>query len=129
MERGALNAERARRPSVWWQAARPLCNKCKGCMDLASGSACWLMSRATRHATAAGLRPSGRHRTRPGHVPALDPHPCMSFWELRTRLHRGVVSLGGPDPSIHLGMYYLSLPHGAPSPSHVVGMAASLRMT
>ena len=30
----ALNAERARRPSAWWQAARPLRNKCKGCMDV-----------------------------------------------------------------------------------------------
>jgi hypothetical protein len=25
-----LNAERARRPSAWWQAARPLRNKCRG---------------------------------------------------------------------------------------------------
>ena len=53
----------------------------------------------------------------------------MSFWELRTRSYRGPVSLGGPDPSMHLGMYYLSLPRGAPSPAHVVGSEAALRMT
>jgi hypothetical protein len=29
-----LNAERARRPSVWWQAVRPLRNKCRGCTAL-----------------------------------------------------------------------------------------------
>jgi hypothetical protein len=27
----ALNAERARRLSAWWQAVRPLRNKCKDC--------------------------------------------------------------------------------------------------
>jgi hypothetical protein len=26
-----LNVERAHRPSAWWQAARPLRNKCKDC--------------------------------------------------------------------------------------------------
>jgi hypothetical protein len=31
---GALNAERARRPSAWWQVARPLHNKCKDCMPV-----------------------------------------------------------------------------------------------
>jgi hypothetical protein len=73
---GALNAERARRPSVWWQAAHPLRNKCNGCMDLASGSVRWLMSRATSHAAPAGLRLSGKRRARPGHVPAPDPYSC-----------------------------------------------------
>jgi hypothetical protein len=127
-----------------------------GCMDLASGSACWLMSRATRHAAAAGLRLSGKRRARPGHVPAPDLYPCrgppcpgtlprpgpywgepgalfegpgMSPWKLRTHSYRGPMSLGGPDPSMHLGMYYLSLPRGAPSPAHVVGSGAALRMT
>jgi hypothetical protein len=42
--------------------------------------------------------------------------PDMSFWELQTRSYRGPVSLGGPDPSMHLRMYYLSLPGGAPTP-------------
>jgi hypothetical protein len=114
-------------------------------MNLASGSACWLMSRATCHAAAAGLRLSAKRRARPGHVPASDPYPCrgpprigtlprpgpywgepgayfegpdMSFWELRTRSYRGPVSLGGPDPSMRLGMYYLSLSRGAPGPAH-----------
>jgi hypothetical protein len=126
-----------------------------GCMDLASGSACWLMSRATRHAAATGLHPSGKRRARPGHVPAPDPYPCrgpprpgtlprpepywggawslfegpgMPSWELRTCSYRGLVSLGGPAPSMHVGMYYLFLPRGAPSPAHVVGSGAVLHM-
>jgi hypothetical protein len=32
--RDTLNAERARRPSAQWQAARPLLNKCRGCTAL-----------------------------------------------------------------------------------------------
>jgi hypothetical protein len=47
-----------------------------GCMDFASGSPCWLMSRATLHAAAVGLRLSRKRRVRPGHVPAPDPYPC-----------------------------------------------------
>jgi hypothetical protein len=53
----------------------------------------------------------------------------MSSWELRTRSYRGPAFLGGPDPSMHLGKYYLSLPRGAPSSAHVVGSGAALRMT
>jgi hypothetical protein len=46
----------------------------------------------------------------------------MPSWELRTRTYRGPVSLcGGPDPSMHPGKYYLSLPRGTPRPAHVVG--------
>jgi hypothetical protein len=45
----------------------------------------------------------------------------MPSWELRTRSYRGPVSLGGLEPSMHPGTYYLSLPHGAPRPAHVVG--------
>jgi hypothetical protein len=45
-------------------------------MGLTSGSARWLMSRATSHAAAAGLRLSGKRRARPGHVPAPDPYSC-----------------------------------------------------
>jgi hypothetical protein len=124
-------------------------------MDLASGSACWLMSWATLHAAAAGLRLSEKRRARPGHVSAPDPYPCrgpprpgtlprpgpywggalslfegpiMSSWELRTRSNRGPASLAGPDPSMHLEKYYLSLPRGAPSLAHVVGSGATLRM-
>jgi hypothetical protein len=53
----------------------------------------------------------------------------MSSWELRTRSYRGPAFLGDLDPSMHLGKYYISLPHGAPSPTHVVGSGAALRMT
>jgi hypothetical protein len=48
----------------------------------------------------------------------------MSSWELRTCSYRGPVSLGGPDPSMYLGMYYLSLPRGALWPAHAVGSGA-----
>jgi hypothetical protein len=47
-----------------------------GCMGLTSGSARWVMSRATSHAAAAGLSLSGKCRARPGHVPAPDPYSC-----------------------------------------------------
>jgi hypothetical protein len=53
----------------------------------------------------------------------------MSSWELRTHSYRGPMSLGGLDPLMHLGKYYLSLSRGAPSPAHVVGSRAALRMT
>jgi hypothetical protein len=64
-----------------------------------------------------------------GEAWSLFEGPDMPSWELRTRSYRGQVSLGGPNPSMHLGMYYLSLPRGAPSPAHVVGLGAVLRMT
>jgi hypothetical protein len=118
-------------------------------MGLTSGSARWLMSRATSHAAAAGLRLSGECRARPGHMPAPDPYSCGGplrpgtllrpgpysegpgahprdpaclLWEPRTCTYRGPVSLcGGPDPTTHPGMYYLSLPRGALRPTHVWG--------
>jgi hypothetical protein len=74
-------------------------------------------------------RDLAKTRTLLGGVWSLFEGPGMSFWELRTRSHRGPVSLGGLDPSMHLEMYYLSLPRGAPSPAHVVGSGAALRMT
>jgi hypothetical protein len=41
----------------------------------------------------------------------------------------GPVSLcGGPNPMMHPGVYYLSLPRGALRPSHVVGSGAVLRV-
>jgi hypothetical protein len=53
----------------------------------------------------------------------------MPSWELRTCRYRGPVSLyGGPDPMMHLGMYYLSLPRGALRPAHVVGSGVDLRV-
>jgi hypothetical protein len=68
-------------------------------------------------------------RTLLGGAWSLFEGPSMPSWELQTRSYRGLVSLGGPDPSMHLGMYYLSLPRGAPSSAHVVGSGAALRMT
>jgi hypothetical protein len=61
-----------------------------GCMGLTSGLAHWLMSRATSHAAAAGLRLSGKRRARPGHVPAPDPYSCWGPPRPRT--------LPGPKP-------------------------------
>jgi hypothetical protein len=53
----------------------------------------------------------------------------MPSWELRSCTYRGPVSLyGGPDPTMHPGMYYLSLPRGALRPAHVVGLGAILRV-
>jgi hypothetical protein len=55
--------------------------------------------------------------------------PGMPSWELRTCTYRGPVSLsGGPDPMMHPGVYYLSFPHGALRPAHVVGSGAVLRV-
>jgi hypothetical protein len=56
--------------------------------------------------------------------------PDMYSWELRTRTHRGPVSLcGGLDPIMHPGMYYLSSPRGALRPAHVVGSGVVLPVT
>jgi hypothetical protein len=117
----------------------------RGFRGLTSGSVRWLMSRATSHAIAAGLCLSGECWARPGHVLAPDPYSCrgpprpgtllstgpllVPSWELRTCTYRGPVSLyGGPDPMMPHGMYYLSLPHGALRPAHVVGSGAVLRV-
>jgi hypothetical protein len=125
-------------------------------MGLTSGSARWLMSWATSHAAAVGLRLSGERRARPGHVPALDPYSCRGpprpgtllrpgpysegpgahprdptclLCELRTCTYRGPVSLCGcPDPTTHPGVYYLFLPCGALRPAHVVGLGVVLRV-
>jgi hypothetical protein len=54
--------------------------------------------------------------------------PDIPSWESRTVIkgsgcaYRGPVFLrGGPDPIMHPGVYYLSLPRGTPEPAHVVG--------
>jgi hypothetical protein len=65
-----------------------------GCMGLTSGSACWLMSRATSHAAAAGLCLSGKRRARPGHVPAPDPYSCRDPPRPRTLPRPGPYSEG-----------------------------------
>jgi hypothetical protein len=126
-------------------------------MGLMSGSACWLMSRATSHAAAAGLRLSGERRVKPGHVSA--PDPCLFQGPPRPRTllrsgprsgerrthpgdsaclpgssglvpHRGPVFLsGGLDPVVLPGMYYPSSPRGALRPAHVVGSGVTPRVT
>jgi hypothetical protein len=126
-------------------------------MGLTSGPARWLMSRATSHAVAAGLCPErgaqGRAWTRVSTGPLLKPGsslsrdlakartllggtwglpegPDMPSWELRACTHRGLASYcGDPDPMMHPGMYYLSLPRGAFRPAHAVGSGAVLHVT
>jgi hypothetical protein len=70
MGRDALNAERARRPSAQWQAARPLLNKCRGCTTL---SQAW-PDGLCHGPQAAGFCLSGKWRARPGDVPVPDPY-------------------------------------------------------
>jgi hypothetical protein len=126
-------------------------------MGLTSGSARWLMSRATSHAAAVGLRLSGERRVKPGHVSAPDPCLCRGPPRPGTLLrsgprlggprthprdpaclprssrlvpHRGLVFLcGGPDPVVLPGMYYPSLPRGALRPAHVLGSGVTPRVT
>jgi hypothetical protein len=64
----------------------------RGFRGLMSGSARWLMSRATSHAAAVGLRLSGERRAKPGHVPAPDPHSCRGPFRPRTLLWPGPYS-------------------------------------
>jgi hypothetical protein len=61
---------------------------------LTPGSARWLMSRATRHAAAVGLRLSGERRARPRHVLAPDPYSCRGPPRPRTLLRPGPYSEG-----------------------------------
>jgi hypothetical protein len=59
----------------------------------------------------------------------LPEGPDMASWELWTRKYKGPVSLcGGPDPLMHPGKYYLSLPRGGPRLAHAVGSGAALRV-
>jgi hypothetical protein len=106
MGRDALNAERARRPSAQWQAARLFLNKCRGCTtsrQVWPGSLCHGLQ-------AAGLHLSGKRRARPAHMSALDPctyqgpprsGTLLGFRptrRLRTYMYRSPVSFcGGPD--------------------------------
>jgi hypothetical protein len=71
MGRDILNAERARRPSAQWQAARPLLNKCRGYMALRQARPDGLC----HGPQAAGLRLREERRARPAHVSA--PDPCL----------------------------------------------------
>jgi hypothetical protein len=154
----AFNAERARRLSVWWQAARPLRNKWRGCAafrGLTSGPARWLMSRATSHMAAAGLclskeRRQGldtcQHRTLTHAGVLLVLRSCQGPDLTRRDLGptRGTrhAFLGTPDlyvqgfgvlllrsdPMMHPGMYHLSLPRGALGPAYVAGSGAVLHV-
>jgi hypothetical protein len=87
----------------------------------------------TRVSTGPLLKPGSspsRVRALLGGTWGLPEGPDMPSWELRTCTHRGPVSYcGGPDPMMHPGMYYLSLPRGAFRPAHVVGSGAVLRVT
>jgi hypothetical protein len=69
MGRDAFNAERARRPSAQWQAARLFLNKCRGCTTFRHGrpgSLChWSL-------------PEREAEARPAHVSAPDPYTHQS---------------------------------------------------
>jgi hypothetical protein len=126
-------------------------------MGLTLGSARWLMSRASSHAAAVGLRLSGERRARPGHVSVPDPCSRRGPLRLGTSLRPGpylggpgarprdptcllrspglvctggpVPYCGGPDPMMHPGVYHLPLPRGAFRPAHVAGSGVVLRVT
>jgi hypothetical protein len=59
--------------------------------------------------------------------------PDMPSWESGSVIedpscaYKGLVFLrGGSEPMMHPGVYHLSLPRGAPRPTHVVGSGAIL---
>jgi hypothetical protein len=86
MGRDTFNAERARRPSAQWQAARIFLNKCRGYADFRQvrpGSLC-------HGPRAAGLRLSGKQRR--------GPHTCQR----RTPAHTRVLLAPGPCWSSNL---------------------------
>jgi hypothetical protein len=80
MRRDIFNAERARRPSAQWQAARLFLNKCRGCTTFCQGRPGSLCHRPQ----AAGLRLSGKRRQ--------GPHTCQR----RTPTHTRVLLAPGP---------------------------------
>jgi hypothetical protein len=134
MGRDALNAERARRPSAQWQAARLFLNKCRGCMtsrQVRPGSLC-------HGPQVAGLRLSGKWRARPTHVSAPDPRTHQGPSRSGTLLEFGptrrlctYMYIGVRCPSVGSGlteMWCLSLPRGALWPAHLVGSGAVLRV-
>jgi hypothetical protein len=128
-----------------------------GYMGLTSGSARWLMSRATSQTAAAGLHLSGKRRARTGHVPAPDPYSCRGppgpgtlprlgpYSEGPGAYPRdpacplgssGLLRTGVRCPSAEVRTYRCTL--GSiifpchvvlPRPAHVVGSGAALRVT
>jgi hypothetical protein len=80
MGRDTFNAERARRSSALWQAARLFLNKCRGCMAFHQGRPGSLC----HGPQAAGLRLSGKRRR--------GSHTC----QCRTPAHTRVLLVLGP---------------------------------
>jgi hypothetical protein len=128
MGRDALNAERARRPSAQWQAARLFLNKCRGCT-----TSCQVRPGSLCHGPqAAGLRLSGKWRARPAHVSA--PDPCTHQGPSRS----GTLLEFGPTRRLRtcmyiwwsglIGVWCLSLPRGALWPAYPVRSGAVLRV-
>jgi hypothetical protein len=106
--RDTLNAERARRPSAQWQAARPLLNKCRGCTtsrQVRPGSLC-------HGPQVAGLRLSEKWRARPGHVSAPDPCSYQGPPRSGTLLRfgptggSGLICIGVRCPSVGVRTYW-----------------------
>jgi hypothetical protein len=95
MGQNTLNAERARRPSVQWQAARPLLNKCRGYTALRQARPDGLC----HGPQAAGLRLRGERRARPAHVSA--PDPCIPQGPSRS----GTLPRFGPTLGLRNYMY------------------------
>jgi hypothetical protein len=122
MGRDTFNAERARRPSAQWQAARLFLNKCRGCTA----------SRQSRPDSlchgpqAADLRLSGKRRQgphtcqrwTPAHTRVLlGPGPCRSLDlpEGSGLVYRGLVSLCGGAALLGCGVFpYHMAPFGLP---------------
>jgi hypothetical protein len=111
MGRDVFNAERARRPSAQWKAARLFLNKCRGCTTFRQcrpGSLC-------HGPQAAGLRLSGKRRRgphtcqrrTPAHTRVLAPGP---YWisdlpEGSRLVYRGPVSFRGGPALLECGVF------------------------
>jgi hypothetical protein len=104
---GALNAERARHPSVWWQAARPLRNKCRGC------TAVW----ALRQARPVGLcnRPQATRQQRVS-AWAGSVGQGLDTCRHQTPSHAGVLLFSGPCQGPDLTRRDLACPLGSSGP-------------
>jgi hypothetical protein len=128
MGRDALNAERARRSSAQWQAARLFLNKCRDCTtsrQVRPNSLC-------HGPQAAGLRLCGKRRARPAHVSA--PDPCTHQGPSRSGTLLGFGPTRGLRTCMYIGarcpfeVWCLFLPRGAFWPAHPVGSGAVLRV-
>jgi hypothetical protein len=124
MGRDTFNAERARRLSAQWQAARLFLNKCRGCTTFRQGRPGSLC----HGPQAAGLRLSGKRRRGPHtcqrRTPAhtrvlLAPGPCWSsdLTEGSGLVYRGLVSFRGGLASLRCGVF----------PCHVASFVLPIR--